>query len=137
MHQTLSWFVQNEQSRQKQTTAFSKSADPITVRHHSVPTLGSAYPHRSRAPHQQHQRWAADQGNGCGEFPLIAPTVGAGQAVPIERQAQALNTPVCHLGKRKTSKHLRPPPIQSLGLPDLTYLARQSHLLAHVLWHML
>lgn len=93
---------------------------------------GPPVPTGQSAPHQQHQRWAADQGDGCGEFSLIAPTVGASQAVRIERQAQALNTPVCHLGKRKesylgkTSKHPRSPPVQSLQLPDLTQLGWQK-----------
>ena len=66
--------------------------------------LGSREPSGGlQGPHQQHQWWAAYERNGCGELPLISSTVGASQAVCIERQAQALNTPVCHLGRRKKS----------------------------------
>lgn len=103
------------------------------------------------APHQQHQRWAAYQGNGCGEFALIAPTVGADQAVCVERQAQALNTPLCNLEERKES-HLRKtnkqtpqtstdskswvPRSPTSRMTDPARL-QQGHLLAHVLWNML
>lgn len=54
---------------------------------------------RMRWPHQQQQRRAANECYGRGEFPLITATVGAYQAVSIERQAQALDTPVGNLGK--------------------------------------
>lgn len=115
--------------------------------HHLVPALRPACPHGG--PHQQHQRRAADQGNGCGEFPLVAPTVGACQAVRIEREAQALNTPVCHLGKRKKS-HLGKTNKQTLQTSSNSKLRasrshtsmtdarpKQCHLLTHVLWYTL
>lgn len=56
---------------------------------------------RVRCPHQQQQGWAAEECYGRGEFPLIASAVGAYQAVGIERQTQALDTPVGNLGKGK------------------------------------
>lgn len=46
---------------------------------------------------QQHQGRAANERDGCGEFPLVAPTVCASQAVGVDSQTQALNTPVCNL----------------------------------------
>lgn len=56
---------------------------------------------RVRCPHQQQQGRAANQCYGRGEFPLIASAVGAYQAVGVERQTQALDTPVGNLGKGK------------------------------------
>jgi hypothetical protein len=81
--------------------AFSKAAGPEPFLHPEICRLVSAL--RSRCPHQQHQWRAADECNGCGQFAFVAPAVSARQAVRVDRQPQALNTPVCNLGKRKKS----------------------------------
>lgn len=69
------------------------------------------------SPHQQQERRAAYQRDGCGEFPLIASAVGAGQAVCVEGQAQALNTPVCHLGREE--EEIPPGKSRQANTPDL------------------
>ena len=40
------------------------------------------------ATYHEDERWVANEGNGCGEFSLVAPTVGAGQLVSVLGQPQ-------------------------------------------------
>lgn len=47
--------------------------------------------------HQQHQRRATNHCYSCGEFALVASTVGPCTAAGILGQTQLLNAPLCHL----------------------------------------
>lgn len=53
-------------------------------------------------PHQQHQNRAANQGNGCGELPSVASTVGPSTLICIFWKAQLLDGPLCHLNRSRS-----------------------------------
>lgn len=55
--------------------------------------------------HQQHQRWATNHCDGCGEFALVASAVRACVAAGVLRQTQLLDAPLCHLQGGRGSIH--------------------------------
>lgn len=56
-----------------------------------------------RVPHQQHQDRATDHGNGCGEFPSVASTVGPSTPICIFWETQLLDGPLCNLTREQTN----------------------------------
>lgn len=48
-------------------------------------------------PHQQHQNRATNHGDGCGQLPSIASTVGPSTPICILRKTQLLDGPLCNL----------------------------------------
>lgn len=47
--------------------------------------------------HQEYDRWRPDEGDGCGELPLVAPAVASSLLICILSKPQLLHTPLCHL----------------------------------------
>lgn len=47
--------------------------------------------------HQEDEGWVSNERNGCGQLPLVAPTVGAGRLVCVLGQLQLLQCPLDHL----------------------------------------
>lgn len=51
--------------------------------------------------HQQHQRRAADHGDGCGQFASVASAVGPSAAACVLGQTQLVDGPLCHLQDKR------------------------------------
>lgn len=58
-------------------------------------------------PHQEYNRWRPNEGDGCGEFPLVASTVASSLLVCILSQPQLLHSPLRHLQNSKQTAQLR------------------------------